>query len=233
MPFPWGGKVTHSQLAEKFSWPTVVISIILTPLLLILSKLLAYPVWMIGPLKNGPLYLMKYRFSYPDKENAFLSLAYDGATPTTRKYCPAGWTCLTDYEGGKIFEAFWGLIQVADMDVTDERIIVSPNWLSWSPVSNIFIERPKAPVHEHQTRFYFPIMGLNLINPFNWALSTFSGSAFLWYGFISNAEFCKNNGITSHLSFLPKAEDPAKIKKDLSMTYELSDTNGMVGYGSI
>lgn len=229
MPFPWGGKVTYSQLAEKFSWPTVIISIILTPLLLVWSKLLAYPIWLIGPFKNGPLYMMKYNFSYPDKENAFLSEAYDGFTPTTRRCCPDGWTCLTDYEGGKFFEAFWGLIQVADMDVNDDRIIISPNWKSWAPVSNIFIERPTAPVHEHQARFYFPIMGLNLINPFNWVSQTWTGSAFFWYGFVSNTEFCKKNGISSHLSILPKAEDPAKIHKDLSMTYESPTANGSKG----
>ena len=116
MPFPWGGTLTYSQLAAKFGWPCVVVSLILTPFLLLWSKLLAFPVWMAGPLKNGPFYTMKYNISYPEDENVFKKHIYDGPVKTSAKFCPAGWTSLMDYEGGKFFECFWGVLQVADID---------------------------------------------------------------------------------------------------------------------
>eukprot|EP00957_Ditylum_brightwellii_P099070 7545855-Ditylum_brightwellii.AAC.1 len=74
---------------------------------------------------------------------------------TSSKWLPAGWTSLMDYEGGKFFECFWGLLQVADIDFNKDRVIISSNFLTWLDVSNVFIEFPKAPVHEHQVRFYF------------------------------------------------------------------------------
>jgi hypothetical protein len=161
MAFPWGGSLTHSQLAAKFGWPTIILSAILTPLLVIWSKLLAFPIWMAGPLKNGSFYTMKYKFSYPNNEDIFRKTVYDGSTRTSSKYLPAGWTCLMDYEGGKMYESFWGLLQVLDIDFNDDRIIASSNFLTWVTVSNVFVEYSKAPVYEHQVRFYFPIWGLN------------------------------------------------------------------------
>uniref|UniRef100_A0A7S3V4G6 Uncharacterized protein n=1 Tax=Chaetoceros debilis TaxID=122233 RepID=A0A7S3V4G6_9STRA len=234
MPFPWGGSLTYSQLAAKFGWPCVVVSLILTPFLLLWSKLLAFPVWMVGPLKNGPLYVIRYAISYPDNERVFMDTIYEGATPTSSWWLPKGWTSLTDYEGGLFYESFWGLLQCLDMDVNDERMLVSSNFFSWCVVSNVFIEYPKAPIHEHLVRFYFPIKGLNLINPFNWVTSAWAVSGVVWFEKVSNKGFAKKNGIHPHLRFFPKAEDPKKIHADKSMTFESFATESKVGgYGSI
>lgn len=231
MAFPWGGTLTHSQLAAKFGWPCVIISMILTPFLLVWSKLLAFPKWMVGPLKNGPFYTMKYHIKYPENENIFRKTIYEGSTPTSSKWLPKGWTSIMDYEGGKFFESFWGLLQVADIEFNEERIIISSNFMTWLDVSNVFIEFPKDPVHEHQVRFYFPIMGLNLINPFNWVTSFWAVSGVLWFEKVSNKEFAKANGIFPKLHFLPKAEDPEKIKADGSMTFVPSTISNE--YGSL
>ena len=234
MAFPWGGSVTHKELADKFGWFSVIISAILLPFLLVWSKLLAFPKWMVGPLKNGPFYTMKYNISYPENENAFKKHVYDGPVKTSRDWVPAGWTSLMDYEGGKFFECFWGLLQVADIDFNEDRIIISSNFLTWLDVSNVFIEFPKPPVFEHQVRFYFPIMGLNLINPFNWVTSAWAVTSVIWFEKVSNKKFAKENGIHPNLHFLPKNEDPAKIHADKSMTYESPTASGtQVGYGSI
>lgn len=221
MAFPWGGSLTYSQLAAKFGWPSVIISFILTPFLLVWSKLLAFPKWMIGPLKNGPFYAMKYHITYPNNPGIFRKTIYDGATPTTSKWVPKGWTSLMDYEGGKFFESFWGLLQCADIDFNDRRIIISSNFMTWLDVSNVFIEFTEGPVLEHQVRFYFPVMGLNLINPFNLVTSVWAVSSVVWFEKVANKEFAKKNGIFPNLRFLPPAEDPSKINpKNLSMTFD-------------
>ena len=154
------------------------------------------------------------------ERNVFKKHIYDGPVKTSRRCCPAGWTSLMDYEGGKFFECFWGVLQVADIDVNEDRIIISSNFLTWLDVSNVFIEFPKAPIHEHQVRFYFPIMGLNLINPFNWVTSAWAVSSVIWFEKVSNKKFAKENGIFPDLHFLPKNEDKKKIHEDKSMTYE-------------
>lgn len=225
--------MTHSQLAAKFGWPSVIISAILLPVLLLWSKLLAFPVWIDCIFKNGPFYTMKYNISYPDNEDVYRRTIYEGPTPTTNKWLPSGWTGHLDYEGGKFFEAFWGIMQVADIDFNADRIIISSNSLTWLNVSNVFIEFPKAPVHEHQIRFYFPIWGITMLNPFCWVTSTYAVLGVLWFEKVANRRFAKENGIYPKLQFLPHAEDPAKIHLDGSMTYEPSTNDKEVGYGSM
>uniref|UniRef100_A0A7S1ZBS3 Uncharacterized protein n=1 Tax=Trieres chinensis TaxID=1514140 RepID=A0A7S1ZBS3_TRICV len=234
MAFPWGGSYTHAQLAAKFGWPCVIISVILTPVLILWSKLLAFPIWMVGPLKNGPFYAMRYHFEYPQNPEVFRKAVYEGKTSTTLKWLPSGWNSLIDYEGGLFFESFWGLLQCLDLDANEERVIVSSNWMTWVVVSNVFIEYTKPPVLEHQVRFYFPVKGLNLINPFNMITSMFAVGGVIWFEKVANRAFAKENGVHPHLQFLPPAEDPSKIHEDGSMTFEGSSSDTKSNeYGSL
>ena len=103
--FRWGGSVTHQQLAAKFGWPSVIISIILLPFLMLWSKLLAFPVWM--PFKSGRYYLIKNTLAYPGNEDVMRQKVYTGPTGTAR--FPTGWNCHADVKGEKFFEHSGGL----------------------------------------------------------------------------------------------------------------------------
>ena len=217
--FPWGGSVAHQQRAAKFGWPSVIISIILLPFLMLWSKLLAFPVWM--PFKSGRYYLIKNTLVYPGNEEVMGQKVYTGPTGTAR--FPTGWNCHADEKGEKFFEAFWEIIQVLDLDANDDRMIVSPNFMTWLLVSNVYVEFSKAPVFENKARFYLPLKGPNMLNPFCWA-TLFSGiSGIIWFGRWSFVPFKEQEGVTTTSDMFPLEEDPKFFYPDGSLIYEKAD----------
>lgn len=217
--FPWGGSLTHQQLAAKFGWPSVIISIILLPFLMIWSKLLAFPVWM--PFKSGPFYFIKNTLVYPGNEDVMRKKVYTGPTSTAR--FPAGWNIYADVKGKKLFEKFWGIIQVLDLDVNDDRMIVTPNFMTWLLVSNVYLEFPKAPVFENKARFYFPLKGPNMLNPFCWVTLIFGISGLTWFGKWSFVPFKDEEGVTTIQQMFPPEEDPKNLRPDGSLIYQKGD----------
>jgi hypothetical protein len=209
--------MTHSQLAAKFGWPTVVISIVLLPFLLLWSKLLAFPVWLEVFFKNGPLYAIKNTLVYPGNEDVMRQKVYTGPACIAR--FPTGWNCHADVKGKKFFEAFWGILQVLNLDTTEDKMVVSPNFFTWLLVTNVFLEYPKAPVFENQVRFYFPLKGPNMINPFTWVTLAFAISGITWFGKWSFVPFKEENGVTTTSIMFPPDEEPTKLNPDGSMPY--------------
>ena len=214
--FPWGGSMTHQQLATKFGWPSVIISIILLPFLMLWSKLLAFPVWM--PFKNGPFYAIKNTLVYPGNEDVMRKKVYTGPTCTAR--FPTGWNCHFDVKGKKFYEAFWGIIQVLDLEANEDRMIVSPNFMTWLVVNNVFVEFPKAPVFENMVRFYFPLKGPNMLNPFCWVTLAFGISGITWFGQWSFVPFKEEEGVTTISKMFPPDEDPKILNPDGSLIYQ-------------
>jgi len=216
MAFPWGGSLTHQQLATKFGWPTVIISAILLPILMLWSKLLAFPIWI--PFKNGPFYMQKTTFFYSSNENVMMQKIYTG--PSNLARFPAGWNCYADVEGKKFFEAFWGILQVLDLDATEDRFKLSSNWMTWLLVSIAFIDFPKPPVFENKVRIYFPLKGPNMINPFCWVTMAIGISGITWSGKYAFKPFYEKHGVTKIATKLPPDEEPQNVKSDGSFIYE-------------
>lgn len=221
MAFPWGGSMSHSQLAAKFGWPSVIISMILFPFLIVWSKLLAFPIWIECFFKSGPFYAIRNVLNYPGNEDVMRQKVYEAPTSTAR--FPSGWNCHVDVEGGKFFEAFWGILQVLDVDITADRYIVSPNWKTWLLVSNVFVEFPKPPVFQNRVRFYFPLKGPNMINPFAWVTLMFGISGITWFGKYSFVPFKEQNGVVTTSKMFPEDEDPSNILPDGSLKYETNE----------
>ena len=218
MAFPWGGSLTHTQLAAKFGWHSVIISIILLPFLLLWSKLLAFPIWISWIFPSKPFYFIKNVLVYPGNEDVMRRKVYTGRTSAAR--IPAGWNCFADVEGNKFFEAFWGVLQVLDLDTTEERMIVTPNFLTWLLVSNVYLEYPKTPIFENRARFYFPLKGPNMVNPFTWVTLIFGISGLTFFGQWSFVPFKKENGVTTISKIFPQDENPEDLNSDGSLKYD-------------
>jgi len=229
MAFPWGGSMTHQQLAAKFGWPTVIISMILLPFLMLWSKLLAFPVWLEYFIPNGPFYAIKNVITYSGNEDVMRQKVYTGPTCAARS--PTGWNCHCDVEGGKFFEAFWGILQVLDLDTTEERMIVTPNFLTWLLVTNVYLEYPKAPVFENRVRFYFPLKGPNMINPCALLTLAFGISGITWFGKWSFKPFKEANGVETISNMFPADEDPKDLRPDGSLKYDTLSNKS--NYGSV
>ena len=169
MPFPYGGSMTHAELAKRFGWPSVIISTALLPFNLFWSKLFASPV----SLKSKP----KYTF-----EN-----------------------CLIDEEGGKFFQSSCGIIHCLDIQVKRDinnrisRMIVTPNFLSWLTLDDGYMEFANTPqgTFGHRLRFFYPLDGPNMYNPFAFHIEGFVVSGM---GYFSNVSFNKREEICELLT---------------------------------
>ena len=235
MAFIWGGSKSLSEIAAKFSWPSVIVSLLLTPFLLLWKHLFAYPFWLMALVPHGPYYLRKTIVSYPDKgdgkddqyrERLYLSKTSEARLPI------AGWNVLADVEGGKFFESFWGLIQCLDLEASDDKLIMSSNWLSWFPVDNVFIEFPKAPVYEHIIRFYLPLDGPNKYNPFCFLTAAFALSAITFASKYSLVDFQESLSMSVESTMFPPAEDPDTLNPNKSFKkYPMSSQRS--DYGAV
>lgn len=214
MAFLWGGSKSLSELAGKFGWPSVCLSIILTPVLLLWTKLVAYPFWLMALVNHKPMYFQKITLFYPDFDNQWRERFY--CSPTSPGRFPLGWNVYADVEGGKFFESFFGIIQVLDMDVAnDDKFVLSSNFLSWFPAS-VFIEFSKPPVYQHSIRLYFPLDGPNKYNPFVWFTTTFVVAALKlchWWAYVPLRE---ELGVVCASTLFPEDENPDDLLPDRS-----------------
>ena len=214
MAFPYGGSMTHAELAKKFGWPSVIISIILIPLTWLFSRLLAFPVFFCTKWKFTLENTIKYGEGH---EDVFREKVYETPERVTRS--PSGWDCHVDAEGGTFFEKFWGIINCLDIEVKDNRFIINPNSYSWL-MAKVFVEFPEKPNHEHRIRFYFPLNGLNKFNPFAWLTMAYVVTALTWYGKYSFEPFKEAHGLVTESVYFPPELEAEKLRKDGSLPYE-------------
>ena len=112
MPFPWGGSLTHSDLARKFGWPSVCLSLMLLPFTVAIRNILAFPPWLQCITRSSKA---SFRYSYPDEPDFVQARFYEASTAPKELGCLPGFLVLADVAGGKWFESFWGLIHVAEL----------------------------------------------------------------------------------------------------------------------
>jgi hypothetical protein len=207
MAWPWGGSVTHAQLAAKFSWPTVIVSMLLLPFLFVWRHVFAFPFFFAWFPCRSILGNRTY-YNYPSEEDFMRKEIY--FAPTNKCGFPSGFNLLADVEGNKWFESFWGIMHVLDMKTTPDRMTLTENVLSVLPCT-IEIKFPKHPVHKHEVDFYFPIGGLYLLNPFMYLTSIPIGTAIGMWAFVSGKAFlAKHDATVVNVPFPPAAEE----KKD-------------------
>lgn len=132
--------MTHSQLATKFGWGSVISSIIVFPLTFLWSRLFAFPIWLdwlgeflgeyLGEkpgcswfkvfkwLKSKPKYTVGNELYYENVDDLFGRRFYE-VEDAVPEY-PTGWNCHVDSKGGKFFESFFGLINCLDCVARDD-----------------------------------------------------------------------------------------------------------------
>jgi hypothetical protein len=208
MAWPWGGSMTHAQLAEKFTWPSVVVSLLLLPFLFIWRHVFAFPFFVGWWFPHGNINAVNTYYTYPSKEDFVRKEIYCGLTNNVSY--PSGFCCHADVEGNKWFETFWGIMQVLDLDTTPDRMILSPNMLSIVP-ANVEIHFPKPPVHQNHLQFNFPILGLNLLNPFMYVTLLPASAGFFFWTNLPGKSYLAMNDVTVKNVLFPPAEE---VKKD-------------------
>ena len=206
--------MTHAELAKKFGWPSVIISIILIPLTWTFSRLLAFPVFFCKKWKFTLENVITYGEGH---EDVFREKVYQSPQSVTHGLV-SGWDCHVDAEGGKFFEKFWGIINCLDIEVKENRFVITPNSFSWL-MAKVFVEFPEKPNDEHRIRFYFPLDGVNKFNPFAWITMVYVVSALTWYGKYSFKPFKKEHGLVTESAYFPNELDPTKLRKDGSLPY--------------
>jgi len=216
--------MTLVQLAKKFGWPSVIISIIILPVSLLWSKLLAFPVW----LKSKPKYTVENTLTYPKHDDLFAREFY--FTEKSVVGFPSGWNCHIDEEGGKFFESFWGIIHCLDVVVKrneDDRIstmIITPNFLSWLTLDEVYVEFANTPegTYGHRIRFFFPLDGPNMYNPFTLLTMGFIMTGMNWFSKVSFKKFkCEKGVFTTSTTFPDEPE--GKKREDGSFEYRIED----------
>jgi len=178
MAWPWGGSFTYTQLAEKFSWPTVILSLILLPFSFLFRHLLAFPFFL--NFWNKPFWMLYSQYNY-EQDDFIRKNVYGPAVPPFGK-AVVGFKCMADMEGGKWFESFWGFMHVLDMEWDDDDLngVIRGNSLSFFPCE-LLVDVTEKPVRAHRLRFNFPIKGPFAINPFMYLslLGPFSALGYL------------------------------------------------------
>mmetsp|Transcript_20780 Transcript_20780/g.51532 ORF Transcript_20780/g.51532 Transcript_20780/m.51532 type:complete len:357 (-) Transcript_20780:288-1358(-) len=261
MAWPWGGKITHAELATKFGWGSVIISTILFPLLFLWSRLLAFPIWLdwlgwylgeyLGEklgyewlkgfkwLKSKPKFVTGNELYYRPKEghsdndndDLFKKKFYEVAERVPEY--PSGWNCHIDRDGGKFFESFFGLINCLDCEMKDDNgkcylkdkdshdktdngyLRITSNWSSWLRVSKVFVEfsidttnetTGKKGCYAHRIRFFFPLDGPNMYNPFTWVTIGFTVTAMTFFSKFSFRKWKRQNNVISVKMKTPKVK---------------------------
>lgn len=226
MPFPYGGKATYSDLAEKFGWTSVIISPLLLPFTFVLTHLLCYPFFF--PRKWA--YTTKQHAWYLEGEDVWRQKMY--FNKKNEFGCCHGWNCYVDKEGGKFYETIWGLINCLDATIKEDCVIFTPSALTWV-VAVIYFEHPTPPITGHRIRFYFGNGGINRYNPFAWASIVLGLTALSLAGARGLPTFKEKYPMRNEAENFPNyEEDPADIRADGSMAYTNPDDKQATNYGS-
>lgn len=222
MAFPYGGSMTHAELAEKFGWPSVILSILLLPFSLLWSRIIAFPVWLNYFFESKPKYTIENILTYPCKHNDLFRKKFYESPQKKTTGLVSGWNCHVDEEGGKFFESFFGIINCLDIEVNEERFVITPNSLSWLSLSKVFVEFDEGPrgTYGHRVRFYFPLDGPNFYNPFTWGTIAFTAVAMTWFSKRSFKEFKEKYDVKTKSAYFP-AEPEGKKRNDESVQYKI------------
>ena len=116
MAFPWGGSVSHAQLARKFGWWSVILSFVLFPLTAFIRNFLAFPFFLSFLYKD---HKTKAIYKYPNDVDCVRTKVYKSETQDPEMECCPGLVFLVDEKGGKWFEYAWGLISIFDLKITN------------------------------------------------------------------------------------------------------------------
>ena len=204
MAFPWGGTLTHAQLAAKFGWPTVIVSMILFPFLVVWRHLIAFPTWLEYIFPNGAIQGLSIEYNYPNNPHLVKQKLYEDRNPAPGISLPAGWNFLLDVDSGIWFESFWGILTVQDTEFLPggSGYVIKSNWKSWMVVSPVRVEFTEEGLC-HTVKIYLKVKGLNLINPFTWCTIMFTTSGLVWFLVVSSSGFQKQNGLTATPRLFP------------------------------
>ncbi len=225
MAFPYGGSMTHAQLAKKFGWPSVILSILLLPFSLLWSRLIAFPVWLNYFFESKPVYFIENELRYDGHEDLFRKEFYQSPERVTSGPI-SGWNCHVDNfdeDDGKFFESFFGIINCLDIKVKEDRFIISPNSLSWLCLSNVFVEFDNRPhvTYGHRVRFYFPLDGPNFYNPFTWITIAFVGLAMDWFSDRSFKDFKEDRHVVTKKPKIFPSEPEGEKRDDESVEFKI------------
>lgn len=215
MAFPWGGKVTTSQLAARFGWSRIILSWIFLPPLVLFAKLVAFPFWLEYIWENGPLYMSRTEIRYPESPDLYRREVFFSEKSPFRYF--SGWDVLVDREGGKFFESFFGIIHCLECDITEDRFILTPSFWTFIVVKVVYVEFDKD--QGNRIRFYFPMKGPNLINPFSWIFGMCANAALTVLFFWGDFPLTKPNNVRKKISIFPPAEDESKMRPDGSLPF--------------
>ena len=126
-------------------WPSVIMSFILTPFILLWTKLIAFPVWLELFHKHDLLYTKKLIYKYKEKEDLVRKEIYTSLTNHASN--PSGFICFADEAGGVWVESFWGIIQSMNLVVKEDAYVISPSFVSYLPGKEILYRYIWISVH--------------------------------------------------------------------------------------
>lgn len=209
MAFLFGGSLSLSQLAVKFGWPSVILAIVLMPFTIVLRHIFAFPFFLRWT-PHAPLKMFT-RYTYPEHEDLLHKEIY--ASGTSPIASPNGFNCYADIEGGKWFEAFFGILHVMDLEVSEDghEVHISPHFLSIWPVFVDFHYGEK-PIHEHTLEFSSYVLGLMSLNPIMWVTFLPVTAGIGWFASGPGKAFLDGKGATVTNKLSPfEEEDQALV----------------------
>lgn len=209
MAWPWGGSVTHHQLAAKFGWPAVAISLLLLPVTFLWRHLIACN-FLLSLLPHGVFNSVTI-YRYPKSDDLVRRELYTGPTNVVGR--PTGFVAHADTAGGKWFESFWGVLHVLDLEASATKWEITSNPMSFFPVY-VAIDFPQPPVHYNKVTFHFPFKGPLLLNPLLFLTLTPVGTSIANFAFLPGKQWLTERGASVENIVWPSQVD-AEMKKEL------------------
>jgi len=124
MAFPWGGSLTHAQLAQKFGWLSVIISVLLFPVTWFIRTCLCYPFFLACLSKRVK---KTVRYEYPNDPDLVRTQFYENPNKLQEFGFCQNFNVLADVKGCRWFESCWGLIHAIDLRVTGNTWTLTPS----------------------------------------------------------------------------------------------------------
>lgn len=205
MAWPWGGSVTHQQLATKFGWPAVILSMILLPVTFLWRHLFACN-FLLSLLPHG-VFNTETIYRYPTVPDLVRRELYTGPTNVVDR--PTGFVAHADVAGGKWFESFWGIMHVLDLETTPRKWQIRSNPISFFPVY-VVIDYPEPPVLYNKVTFHFPFKGILLLNPLLMLTLTPVGTSIGNFAFLPGKRWLTAHGASVENIIFPKGVEAEK-----------------------